>query len=65
MLRIEPSDIGLDLGILPMLLDKIPHPGAGITEQCLVDEVDGGGGALDVQQDGADLRQRDAVRSGM
>ena len=49
-----------------MLLEKIPDPGAGIAEQRLVDEVDGCGGALDIQEDGADLGQRDAVfRIGM
>ena len=48
-----------------MLLEISTHPGAGITEQRLVDEIDGRGRALDVQQDGADLRQRDAVRTGM
>ena len=48
-----------------MPLEKLLDPGAGVAEERLVDEVDGGGGALDVQEDGADLRQRDAVRSGM
>ena len=49
-----------------MLLEEIPDPGPRITEQRFVDELDGCGGALDVQQDGADLRQRDAVfRTGM
>jgi hypothetical protein len=49
-----------------MLLEKIPDPVPRITEQRLVNEIDGCGRALDVQQDGADLRQRDAVfRIGM
>jgi hypothetical protein len=61
----ESGDVGADLGIIPMALEKSTHPGARITEQRLVDEFDGCGRALDVQQDGADLRQRDAVRSGM
>jgi hypothetical protein len=48
-----------------MLLEKIPDPVPRITEQRLVNEIDGCGRALDVQQDGAD-RQRDAVfRIGM
>jgi hypothetical protein len=65
MLGLEQGDVGPNLRLFPVPLEKIPHPRAGVTEQGLVDEVDGGGGALDVQQDGADLRQRDAVRSGM
>jgi hypothetical protein len=49
-----------------MLLEKIPDPVPRITEQRLVNEIDGCGRALDVQQDGAGLRQRDAVfRIGM
>jgi hypothetical protein len=46
-------------------LEKSTHPSAGITEQRTVDELDGCGRALDVQKDGADLPQVDAVRSGM
>ncbi len=66
MLGLQQSDVGPDLGVLPMLLEKVPDPGPRVPEQCLVDEIDGCGGALDVQQDGADLGQRDAVfRSGM
>jgi hypothetical protein len=65
VLLLELSHVRPNLRLLPVPLEKIPHPRAGVTEQGLVDEVDGGGGALDVQQDGADLRQRDAVRSGM
>jgi hypothetical protein len=61
----ESRDVGTDLGIVPMALEKPTHPGPRIAEQRSVDEVDGCGGALDVQQDGADLRQRDAVRNGM
>jgi hypothetical protein len=49
-----------------MLLEKIPDPGPRIPEQRFMNELDGSGGALDVQQDGADLGQRDAVfRIGM
>ena len=49
-----------------MPLEKVVEPGPRIAEQRLVDEVDGCGGALDIQQDGADLGQRDAVfRIGM
>jgi hypothetical protein len=49
-----------------MLLEKFPDPVPRIAEQRLVDEVDGCGCSLDVQKDGADLGQRDAVfRIGM
>ena len=65
MLGLETRDVGADLGIIPMLLEISIHPGPRIAEQRLVDEVDGRRRALDVQEDGADLRQRDAVRSGM
>jgi hypothetical protein len=66
VLGLESRDIGPDLGILPVLLEKIPDPSPRIAEQRLMDKVDGCGGALDVQQDGADFRQRDAVfRIGM
>ncbi len=65
VLGLESRDVGPDLGIIPMALDKITHPGPRITEQRLVDELDGRRRALDVQEDGADLLQRDADRSGM
>jgi hypothetical protein len=61
----ESRNVVADLGIVPMALEKSTHPGARMAEQRLVDEVDGRRGALDVQEDGADLGQRDAVRSGM
>ena len=48
-----------------MLPEIVPDPGPRIAEERLVDELDGCGGALDVQEDRADLGQRDAVRSGM
>ena len=48
-----------------MPLEKSAHLGAREAEQRLVDEFDGRGRALDVQQDCADAFQRDAVRSGM
>ena len=66
VLGLEARDIGPNLGITPMLLEKVLDPGPRITEQCLVNEVDRCGRALDVQEDGADSRQRDAVfRIGM
>jgi hypothetical protein len=61
----KPGDIRLNIGVAPVLTQKIPCSGAGIPEQGLVNEVYGGGGALDVQQDSAELLQLDAVRTGM
>ena len=66
MLGFESRDIGPDLGILPVLLEKIPDPGPRIAEQRLMNEIDGCGGTLDVQKYRTCLGQRDAVfRSGM
>ncbi len=65
MLRLQPGDVGPDFGIVRVPLEKLPDALAGVAEQDLVDEIDWGSGALDVQQDGADLAQVDAVRSGM
>jgi hypothetical protein len=65
VLGLESRDVGPDLGIIPVSLEKSAHPGAGIAEQRLVDELDGCGRALDVQEDRANFLQRDAVRSGM
>ena len=61
VLGLKPHNIGPNLGIPPVLLEEIPDPGPRIAEQRLVDEVDGCGGALDVQQDRTRLGQRDAV----
>ena len=63
-LGLESRDVGSDLGIIPVPLEKSTHPGARITEQRLVDECDGRRRALDVQEDGGDALQRDAVRCG-
>ena len=65
VLGLESGDVGLDLGIIPMPLEKFTHPSARIAEQRSVDEFDGRRRALDVQKDGPDALQRDAVRSGM
>jgi hypothetical protein len=61
----KPRHVGADFRITPMPPEKLPRLGACVAEQRVVDEVDGCGGALDVQEDGADLLQVDAVRSGM
>ncbi len=47
------------------MLEKVLQPGPRETKQRCVDELDGRCRPLDVQEDGADLRQLDAVRSGM
>jgi len=65
MLGCQVGGISLNLRVAPMPPQKIPCPGSGEPEQGLVDEVYGGGGALDVQQDSAELLQLDAVRTGM
>jgi hypothetical protein len=65
VLRLQPGDVGPDFRIVRVLLEKLPDALAGVAEQGLVDEIDWGSGSLDVQQDGADLAQVDAVRSGM
>ena len=64
VLGLESRDVGPDLGIIPMPLEKSTHPGARIAEQRLVDEFDGRRRALDVQEDGADVLQLDAARWG-
>jgi len=65
VLGLESRHVGPDLGVIPMALEKSAHPGVRIAEQRFMDEVDGRRRALDVQEDGADALQRDAVRSGM
>jgi hypothetical protein len=65
VLALESFDIRPDFGIIPMLLEKSTHPGARIAEQGLVDELYRRRRAFDVQQDGADVLQLDAFRSGM
>jgi hypothetical protein len=65
VLVLEPRDVPTDLGIVPVSFDKLTRPGAGVAEKRAVDELDGCRRAFDVQEDGADLLQVDAVRSGM
>jgi hypothetical protein len=65
VLGLESRDVGPDLGITPVPLEKFTYPGTRITEQRFMDEFDGRRRALDVQEDGANLLQLDAVRSGM
>jgi hypothetical protein len=64
VLRLESRDVGLDCRIVSLPFEKPADPLPGIAEQRPVDKIDRRGGALDVQQDGADL-QLDLARSGM
>jgi hypothetical protein len=61
----EPRDVGADLRIIPVALEKSAHPGASVAEQRTVNESDRGRRAFDVEQDGADIVQFDRARSGM
>jgi hypothetical protein len=61
VLGLEAGDVCADGGIVPVQFEIPIDPGPRIAEQRRVDEVDRCGGTLDVQQDGADLGQRDAV----
>ena len=65
MLGFEQGDVCPDLGITPMPLQKSTRLGSSMSEQRLVDEVEGRRRALDVQEDGANVLQLDAVRGGM
>ena len=65
MLALELFDIGADRGIFPMPLQESTQSGSGIAEQRSMDELDGSGRALDVQEDRANLSQRAAARTGM
>jgi hypothetical protein len=65
VLDLESCDIGADLGIVPVMLEKILYPSPREAKQRCVDEFDGRRRPLDVQEDGARLRQLDAVRTGM
>ena len=47
-----------DLGIVGVLRQIVAQVRARIREQHLMDELDGGGGTLDVQQDGSNVAQR-------
>jgi len=50
MLCSQQGDVRLHVGIGFVALEKLLHPRAGIAEERRVDELDGRGGALDVQQ---------------
>src|SRR2546427_7834302 len=57
----QERDIGADLRVVRVLREIVVHVRACVGEQHLMDELDGGSGALDVQQDGADVVQRVAI----
>jgi hypothetical protein len=65
VLGAEECDVGADFRIGGMSLEELPHPRPRAGEQRLMDECDRRRRALNVQQDGASVGQRDAVRSGM
>jgi hypothetical protein len=65
VLGFESRDVGSNIVLVPVSLEKPGHPLAGVAEQPPVDELDRGSRAFDVQQDRADPLQRDTVRSGM
>ena len=66
VLCLESRDVSPDCRIIFLPVEKPADSLPSIPEQRPVDKIDGGGGALDVQQDGAYPLQVDAVlRSGM
>jgi hypothetical protein len=65
MLGSELRDVGLNVRVGFVALQKLLHARARVPKQRRVDELDGGRRTLDVQEDDADVLQLDAVRSGM
>jgi hypothetical protein len=65
MLGAQPREVCLDIRLGSVAREELLHPRPRIRKQNVVDELDGRRRALDVQQDGADVAQFDAVRSGM
>ena len=65
MLNAQHRDVGANLGLGAVALEEFLHPRARIGKQQLVDELEGRGRALDIQQDGVDVLQLDRVPSGM
>jgi len=61
----QPHDVGVDIRIGAVAREEFLHPRPRKRKQSVVDELDGRRRALDIQQDGADVPQLDAVRSGM
>ena len=65
VLGAQPREVCTDFGVRGVPLEELPHVRPRVREEDLMDELDGRGRALDVQQDGADVFQLDAARSGM
>jgi hypothetical protein len=65
MFRAQPREVGLDKRLGAVAREELLHSRPRIRKKTVVDELDGRRRALDVQQDGADVAQLDAVRSGM
>jgi hypothetical protein len=57
VLGLESPDVGLYGGIVPVPLEEFLDPRTGVSEEAFVDELDGRGGALDIQQNRVDLGQ--------
>ena len=65
MLGVQRRQVGADVGFGAVALEEFLYPRARVGKQQLVDELDGRRRALDIQQDGANVLQLDAVPSGI
>jgi len=65
VLGAQPREVGVDIRLGAVAREEVLHPRPRIRKKNVVDELDGRRRALDIQQDGADVPQLDAVRSGM
>ena len=65
MLGAQAGEVGADIRLSAVAREEFLHLRARKRKENVVDELDGRRRALDVQQDGADVPQLDAVRSGM
>jgi DNA phosphorothioation-dependent restriction protein DptG len=57
--RVQQRDVGADRWIVGVLLQVIVYAGARVRKQHLMNELDRRGGAFDVQQDRANVVQRE------
>jgi hypothetical protein len=64
MLCAEQRDVGADFPVIAVPREKVVYAGARVRKEYLMDECDGRGGALDVQQNGADAGG-DQLRNGI
>ncbi len=63
VLGTQQRDVGADRGVISVLGEEVMHASPRVGEQHLMNELDRGCGALDVEQDGSNVAQR--VPSGM